>query len=140
MIVGMGTLNPDLPGFCQRQGIKGQVFWLSGNQMPGPGRKAAPNLGISREILVYELTTKEDATQHETFFTDIRTQLVATVISSDDGRFKVKLPPGQYSVFVKEPSGLFANLINTSGEINPVTVEPKKFTWLSITVDYEAVF
>lgn len=140
LILGMGILIPDQPGFCQRQGIKGQVFWLSGNQMPGPGRNTAPNLGISREILVFELTTTSDAIQQGTFFNDIKTRKVATVVSSNDGRFKVKLPPGRYSVFVKEPEGLFANLFNTSGEINPVTVEPKKFTWMSITVDYEAVY
>lgn len=135
-----GMLIPDHSGFCQRQGIRGQVFWLSGNQMPGPGREFAPNLGISREILIYEVTGRADAVQHETFFSDIRTQLVAKVVSDNDGSFKVKLPPGRYSVFVKEPSGLFANLFNTSGEINPVVVEPKKFTWMSITVDYEAVY
>lgn len=140
LIIGMGILIPDQPGFCQRQGIKGQVFWLSGNQMPGPGRKPAANLGISREIQIFELTTKADVVQHDTFFADIRTKKVATVVSDNDGRFKVKLPPGRYSVFVKEPQGLFANLFNTAGEINPVTVEAKKFTWLSITVDYEAVY
>ena len=140
LIFMAGILTPDQPGFCQRQGIKGQVFWLSGNQMPGPGRELAPNLGVSREILIYEATTKADVVQHETFFSDIKTRLVATVVSGNDGRFKVKLPPGRYSVFIKEPSGLFANLFNTSGEINPVVVEPKKFTWMSITVDYEAFY
>lgn len=138
--IGAGMLAPDQNGFCQRQGIKGQVFWLSGNQMPGPGRNVAPNLGIKREILIYEVATKADVTQHETFFTDIKTKLVATTLSDEDGRFKVKLPPGRYSVFVKEPSGLFANLFNTAGEINPVVVEPKKFVWMSITVDYEAAY
>lgn len=140
LIVMAGLLSPDQPDFCKRQGIRGQVFWLSGNQMPGPGREFAPDLGISREIHIYEVTTRTDAIQHETFFTDIKTRLVATVVSGNDGRFKVKLPPGRYSVFVKEPSGLFANLFNTSGEINPVVVEPKKFTWMSITVDYEAFY
>src|SRR5690606_3831684 len=140
LIFMAGLLSPDQPDFCKRQGIRGQVFWLSGNQMPGPGREFAPNLGISREIHIYEVTTRADAVQHETFFTDIKTRLVATVVSRNDGRFKVKLPPGRYSVFIKEPSGLFANLFNTSGEINPVVVEPKKFTWMSITVDYEAFY
>lgn len=127
-------------GLCQRQGIRGQVFWLSGNRMPGPGRSVTPGLGIKREIHVYEVATHEQAKQQDVFFSDIKTRLVATVMSDASGKFKVKLPPGKYSLFVKEPQGLFANLFSTSGEINPVVVEPKQFTWVSITVDYEAAY
>ncbi|HEX7014764.1 MAG TPA: carboxypeptidase-like regulatory domain-containing protein [Cyclobacteriaceae bacterium] len=129
-----------LPGMCQRQGIRGEVFWLSGNQMPGPNRDMAPGFGIKREVCIYEVATREQADQQDVFFSNVRTRLVATVTSDSNGRFKVKLPPGKYSVFVKEPQGLFANLFSTTGEINPVVVEPKKFTWVSITVDYEAAY
>jgi hypothetical protein len=125
---------------CQRQGIRGQVFWLSGNQMPGPGREVAPGLGIRREIHIYEVATRDQADHTDVFFSNIRTRHVATVVSDADGRFKVKLPPGRYSLFVKEPQGLFANLVSTSDEINSVVVEPRKFTWVSITVDYEAAY
>ncbi|MFO7256568.1 MAG: carboxypeptidase-like regulatory domain-containing protein [Bacteroidota bacterium] len=127
-------------GVCQRQGIRGQVFWLSGNQMPGPGRAVTPGLGIKREIHIYEVATRNQADQQEVFFSNIKTRHVATVVSDADGRFKVKLPPGRYSLFVKEPQGLFANLFSTSDEINPIVVEPRKFTWVSITVDYEAAY
>lgn len=129
-----------LPGLCQRQGIRGEVFWLSGNQMPGPGRSVSPGLGIKREIYIYEVATREMADMQEVFFSNVRSRHVATVMSDSDGKFKVKLPPGRYSLFVKEPQGLFANLFNTTGEINPVVVEPRKFTWVSITVDYEAAY
>jgi hypothetical protein len=129
-----------LPGICQRQGIRGEVFWLSGNQMPGPGRSIAPSLGIKREIHIYEVTTTDEANQQDVFFSNLKTRHVATVMSGSNGKFKVKLPPGRYSLFVKEPQGLFANLISANGEINPVVVEPKKFTWVSITVDYEAAY
>ena len=129
-----------LPGLCQRQGIRGEVFWLSGNQMPGPGRSVSPGLGIQREIYIYEVVTRDMADMQDVFFSNIRSRHVATVMSNTDGKFKVKLPPGRYSLFVKEPQGLFANLFNTTGEINPVAVEPRKFTWVSITVDYEAAY
>lgn len=139
LILAVFIADPAM-GLCQRQGIRGQVFWLSGNQMPGPGRSVDPGLGIKREIHIYEVATAEDVDQHEVFFTNIRTRHVATVTSDSKGKFKVKLPPGRYSLFVKEPQGLFANLFNTSGEIHPVVVEPRKFTWVSITVDYEAAY
>jgi len=128
------------PGMCQKQGIRGEVYWLNGNQMPGPGRSVAPGLGIKREIHIYEVATRDETEYQDVFFSDIKTRHVATVMSDTNGKFKVKLPPGRYSVFVKEPQGLFANLFSTSGEINPVVVEPRKFTWVSITVDYEAAY
>jgi hypothetical protein len=135
-----GFLLPGHPALGQKQGIKGEVFWLSGNQMPGPGQEMAPKLGAKREIYIYELTTLKDAEQHDTFFFDVKTKLIAKTLSRDDGRFKAKLPPGKYSLFIKEPKGLFANLFTRAGEINPVTVKVKKYTWISITVDYEATY
>ena len=125
----------------QHQGIKGQVFWLSGNQMPGPRTETAPTLGIQREIVIYKLTTLQETNQENTpFFSDIKTELVTKVQSKKDGSFKVKLPPGAYSIFIQEPKGLFANTLNANGEINRLDVNPKKYTWISITVDYEASF
>lgn len=125
---------------AQKQGIKGQVFWLSGNQMPGPGRESAPHLGIQREIHIYKPATPTDAEQQDGFFKEIKTEFVAKTLTKTDGRFKIKLPPGEYSVFTREPKGLFANLYDKDNRINIVVVKPKKFTWHVITVDYEAVY
>lgn len=125
---------------AQKQGIKGQVFWLSGNQMPGPGRESAPHLGIQREIHIYKPTTLADAEQQDGFFNEIKTEFVVKALTKADGRFKIKLPPGEYSVFTREPKGLFANLYDKDNRINIVLVKPKKFTWHVITVDYEAAY
>lgn len=125
----------------QHQGIKGQVFWLSGNQMPGPRTETAPTLGIQREVVIYKLTTLQETNQESApFFSDIKTELVTKVQGRKDGSFKVKLPPGVYSLFIREAKGLFANTFNANGEINRIEVEPKKYAWISITVDYEAAF
>ena len=129
------------PQACgQRQGVKGEVLWLSGNQMPGPGRSVSPGLGIKREIYIHKVATLQNTQQNAGFFTAINTELVATTTSREDGSFKVKLPPGTYSVLVKEPGGLFANLFDDMGRINPVIVKSNEFTWLTVTVDYEAAF
>ncbi len=125
---------------AQKQGIKGKVFWRSGNQMPGPGKVKLPDQGIVREIVIYTLVRIPEAKQTGVFFSDIKGEPVATVLSKADGSFKVKLPPGKYSVFVKESNGLFANLFDGDGNINPVTVKPKKCTWVTIAVDYEAAY
>lgn len=126
--------------FSQKQGLNGQVFWVSGNQMPGPEAVLSPNQGAVREILVYELTTLADATQVGPFFRDIKTKLVGTAQSKPDGTFKIKLPIGNYSVFTKERNGLYANLFDGQGNINPVAVRAGQYAWKTITIDYDVAY
>ena len=123
-----------------KEGIEGQVFWLSGNQMPGPGKSISPQYGVIREILVYKAATLKEVDQSDQFFNNVRTELVAKAMSKVDGSFKIKLPPGRYSVFTQEPKGLFANIIDQDGCVNCVEVRPKKYSWMTITVDYEAAY
>lgn len=132
-----------MPAFGQKklkQGIEGKVFWIEGNRMPGPEKKENPQEGVQREIFIYEATRLSDVKQQNGFFAQINTRLVLQTTSRADGSFKVKLPPGQYSVFVKEPQGLFANLFDGNNFINPVSVKPKEFTWLTIAIDYQAAY
>jgi hypothetical protein len=125
---------------AQKQGIKGQVFWLSGNQMPGPGAQRPAQQGIIREIHIYKIATTNDVVIENNYYSQVKTDLVAKVVSGTDGYFKVRLPPGEYSVFTMEPKGLFANMFDVNSRINPVIVKPKKFSWVTITVDYEAAY
>jgi hypothetical protein len=125
---------------AQKQGIKGQVFWLSGNQMPGPGKNSAPQQGIVREIHIYKVATMNDVVIEDNYYSQVKTELVAKVTSVRDGYFKVRLEPGEYSVFTVEPKGLFANMFDAQNRINPVIVKPNKFSWVTITIDYEAAY
>lgn len=124
----------------QKQGLQGQVFWVSGNQMPGPEAVLSPNQGAVREVLIYEITSISDATQVGPFFRDIKTKLVATTQSKPDGTFKVKLPVGSYSIFTRERNGLYANLFDNQGYINPVVVKAGQYAWKTITIDYDAAY
>ncbi len=123
-----------------KEGIQGQVFWLSGNQMPGPGKSISPQHGVTREIIVYKAATLKDVEQSDQFFNNVKTELVTKAMSKVDGSFKIKLPPGKYSVFTQEPKGLFANIIDKDGCVSCVEVRPKKYAWMIITVDYEAAY
>ena len=123
-----------------KEGIQGQVFWLSGNQMPGPGKSIPPQNGVAREIVVYKAVTLNDAEQSDQFFNNVKADLVTKAMSKPDGTFKIKLPPGKYSVFTQEQKGLFANIIDQDGCVSCVEVRPKKYTWMTITVDYEAAY
>ncbi|MBL7847207.1 MAG: carboxypeptidase regulatory-like domain-containing protein [Cyclobacteriaceae bacterium] len=129
-----------LSAYSQKQGLKGQVFWVSGNQMPGPEAVLSPNQGAIRDVLIYEITNVTDATQVGPFFRDIKTRLIATIQTKPDGTFKVKLPVGSYSVFTKERNGLYANLFDGKGYINPVVIKEGQWGWKTITIDYDAAY
>jgi len=123
------------------QGIKGQVLWISGNQMPQPDAMKPGRNGVQRELHVYELTTIDQASRSpEGLFTDIKTRLITKIVTKKDGSFKLRLPPGQYTLFVKEENGLFANRFDQNNAISPVIVSQKQFTWLPIKVDYKAAY
>lgn len=125
---------------AQKQGIKGKVVWISGNQMPGPGKKLDKGKGIEREILVYKPVAVQNAKQKDGFFTEINETLVTRIKSKADGSFCVKLPVGEYSIFTKEPDGLFASIYDDQGRINVITVEKKKFSEITLQLNYEATY
>ncbi|NJN41911.1 MAG: carboxypeptidase regulatory-like domain-containing protein [Flammeovirgaceae bacterium] len=122
--------------FLRKEGIRGKVYWISENQMPGPGQKRKPDLGIERELYIHDVTTIDQVEGKDGFYSSIQTPLVIKVMTKRNGTFKINLPPGTYSVFTKEPQGFYANLLDHNKQINPVTVHPRKFSWISITVDY----
>jgi hypothetical protein len=129
------------PALSQKQGIQGQVFWVSGNQMPSPDKKPlTPQQGAIREVHIYQAVTLDSVTRNGIFFKEIHGTLVAKIITDESGEFKVKLPEGKYSVFTLEKDGLFANLMDVNGCINCVNVSAKKFAWVTITIDYEAAY
>lgn len=118
-----------------RQGIQGQVFLVATALPDSSTIPQNPNAGIKREVAIYELTTLDMAVHKNGFFDSVPTTLVASMLSADDGSFRVKLPPGTYSVFVKERGALYANLFEQN-RINPVVVKPRQYTWVTITVEY----
>ncbi len=127
------------------QGIAGTVRWVEGNLMPAIGdstyierSKGAP---IQREIYIYKAIKIHDAEPKQgVFFQGIRSELIKKVTTDKDGKFKVILPPGKYSVFVMENEGLFANKYDGENYINPVTVNSGSFTEVEILINYKAYY
>jgi hypothetical protein len=117
-----------------RQGIQGQVFLVS-NTIVDSTAARSPNSGIKREIVIHELTTLDMAGHENGLFKYVPTSVITSIMSDDDGSFKIKLLPGTYSVFVKDGEGLYANLFDQN-RINPVVVKPKQYAWVTITIDY----
>jgi hypothetical protein len=124
----------------QKQGVQGTVLWLEGNQMPGFGNSRTPPKGISREILFYEPTRMDQAKYADGLYSDIQTKLIAKATSNKTGEFEVTLPDGEYSVFIQEPEGLFANTFDGNGRINVIEVKKGVYSKIKIQVNYKAAF
>lgn len=124
------------------QGIRGTVVFKSGNQMPGAGRTPPAGKPVRRELFVYEPTTMAQMkTRADGFYEAVQTNLVKRAWSDKQGRFRISLPPGQYSVLVKEPGkGLFANVFDGEMHAFPVEVKPGRFTTVSLEITYAAAY
>lgn len=123
---------------AQRQGVKGQLFWVNGNLISESKKKHIPQQGVTREIFVYDLATPSDVELDDGYFSKVHTKLVARGFCRSDGSFKIKLEPGRYSIFVKEDQGLYANIFDNENHISPITVEPKKYSWITISINYKS--
>jgi hypothetical protein len=121
----------------------GTVRELTGNHMPGPGaaRTGAGGKPVVRTVLVYPVMSL-DSVEQDTggFFTNVTAKPVATATSDKAGKFCVRLPAGQYSVLVREPKGLYANLFDTKNRINAVVITTGKTTTLPIVISHGASF
>lgn len=129
----------------KEQGIKGRITWLEGNQMPkisdAPIQtgvlKGEP---VVRTVQIFPLVNLADAKMENGLFQSIAAKPIAETTSNEKGEFKIKLPPGQYSVFTVEEDGLFANIFDQNGDIQPINIKKKKWSKLDIVINYKAFF
>ena len=108
--------------------------------MPGPGRAPSVPQPVKREIAIYNLTNVNEVKSNGAYFTGIKTVCVAKTSSNAKGYFEVALPAGQYSVFVVEKDGLYANSFNGKGSINAVEVLPDSLARKDIYISNKAAF
>jgi hypothetical protein len=122
------------------EGIKGRIEIWEGDFMP-PG-KGKVYYG-KKTVLVFEKTNLRDCQREEgnsTFYTNVNSRLIDSVVSDGDGYFSLSLPAGEYSLFVRERGLFYANLFDGDGFIFPVRVEKGKVTEVRIRIDYKATY
>ncbi len=125
------------------QGISGQVLWLEGNVMPTIGDNPSPRseaVPVKRVVHIHELTNFEEVVQDGALFSKVKSELIKTVETDDDGKFEVMLPVGNYSIFIEEEGGLFASMFDMNNNINPVEVLENEIVETVIKVDYKAAY
>jgi hypothetical protein len=126
----------------QTQGIEGHVYRISGNQMPSPDIKPTPPKGIKTTLYIFNLTNLNQTIRQDqsSFYSSIKTKLVKKVETDTNGYFKVKLPAGQYSLFVKKDTMFYANWFDGNNNIAPVQVLPQKLSKVEFRIDYDAYY
>lgn len=127
-----------------KQGICGTVLEQRGNHMPSPDdpRPAGNGQPVVRDILIFPLLNASQVDMGENgFISSVRqAKPVKTVKSDKAGKFCVSLSAGRYSVVVRDPKGLYANLFDTQNNIFPVTVETGRKQTVTVTISHSAVF
>src|SRR5580692_3980530 len=95
-----------------KQGIRGYVIELKGNQMPSPGRPPARGRGIPAEICIYALVnlSQVEPTPKACFYKAVHGRLIKTVRADSTGFFETSLETGRYSLFIRLGNLYFASL------------------------------
>lgn len=124
------------------QGISGIVTEATGNQMPMQDAPRPVSKGILTTVYIFEPTNTSQVTQQGTspIYTKISTKEVASVQTDSSGSFKIALPAGSYSVFVKYGNNYFANLFDQNNNIALFTVEEGKLTEVKLVVNKGASY
>lgn len=127
------------------QGIIGTITWIEGNQMPmmtedGKSDEKPSSTPIQRKVRVYPLIKFSDLKMEDGLFTGLAEKPITEVESDENGKYSIQLSPGRYSLFVVEENGLFANIFDGEGNVQPVTVKEDEWTLLDVVVNYKAVY
>lgn len=125
-----------------QQGLEGTVQIVKGNNMPSPDLPPTKPKPYPTTVYIHALTSVAQLTvlNKSGLNSAVLTPLIATVETDSTGHFRLELPPGQYSVFVKYKNGFYANWFNEKNQIGPSVVEEKKITQLNLLISAEASF
>lgn len=119
------------------QGIVGHVKMIQGNQMPPAITDGQP---VIRTVEVYELTNLDQVNGTPPLFDKINTTLIAKTETNKRGEFKISLPVGKYSVFIREKDQYFANRFDAQNIIQAIDVQQDTWSKMDITINYSASF
>ncbi len=121
--------------------VSGKVMFWAGNFMPGD---VTGIITPVRRTLFFFERTKEAVQAGRLwieFYSFVLSPFVNSTESSMEGDFSLRLPPGDYSVFVLEhPGEFYANLYDGLGHIWPVHVGSDQETVIRFDITYLAGF
>ncbi|MBN3582844.1 carboxypeptidase regulatory-like domain-containing protein [Algoriphagus aestuarii] len=140
ILIGMTYCKPYQP---EGQGLVGTITWLEGNMMPAiqDGEDPEKNAEkVERTVQIFPLTNVSDVKVENGLITSIATQKIKEVKTDGSGKYAIDLSPGRYTVVTVEEGGLFANIFDGEGNIQPITIKENEWTLLDIQINYKAFY
>lgn len=125
-------------------GVFGTVSSMEGNCMPVvlPGSNTCTHCPVKRTILIYAYTRNSQASPvagKPGFYQQVSTALIRELETDPQGFFQAELPPGQYSLFIRENGLLHASTSDMNGGLNPVNITSGRQK-NDLIMTYKAVF
>lgn len=118
--------------------LSGELRELVGDFMPSPDLpRNLSGMPLQARVAITPAVAAEG--KQTPFFKTLPARLLKEVKTDAKGKFRLRLPPGRYSVFVKLEEGWYANLIQ-DGLIQPVYLQKDSTTSITIKVTTKATF
>lgn len=142
LITSMGLFSCNTSKFPQ--GIKGRIRWIEGNQMPmiseNSNSKIIRPQGVIRNLLIFPQIHSQDIKIQDGLILLMDQIPVDSTWSKKNGKFKIRLPEGKYSLLTQEADGLFGNYYDAQGFLSPVTVSKNGWQKVEILINYKATY
>ncbi|MHB1327039.1 MAG: peptidase associated/transthyretin-like domain-containing protein [Gemmatimonadales bacterium] len=125
-----------------REGVWGQVSFWQGDFMPG-ACSGASITAVERIVYAFEPARLDQAVLNvppRRFWAELGSRIVDSTRSDRHGFYQMSLPPGRYSIVVREEGGYYANGFDEEGYISPAIVHPGQQTKWHLGITYEAVY
>jgi hypothetical protein len=138
----MSCITLTLLSGCSPKTIRltGVVWRVSGNQMPSPDMPTPSFAGYATRVYFFAPTRLKDARRAGPggFYSNIPSPLVAQATTDAKGRFRIRLAPGRYSMFIGKDSLYYANIFDGDGFLNPVVIARDGKRRIELKADWDA--
>ena len=117
-----------------KQGIRGCVYLIKGNQMPGPRSIVQSPRGISAAVYIFPLVNLSQAEQGKSasFYKAIHARPVKVAEADSTGYFEASLDTGVYSVFIKVGEYYYSGVRDQFDNLSPVKVYSSGQTYVEL--------
>jgi hypothetical protein len=125
----------------RNQGLQGTVYGVMGNQMPMKGAIQSGGKGVAVTVLIFAITNQSQTSESSNtgYYSTVNTQELARVKTNKEGYFKIALPIGKYSLFIKTDKGFYANLRDQFNNLAAFEVVAGEYTNVKLTLQNGAV-
>ena len=144
----VGCQDPPLPTDQGQRvtisnGVWGQVWFWEGDFLPGLCATGSIT-PVERTVYFYQPAAASDlrlvTVDQNTFIAEVRTALVDSARSDVNGFFQKVLPPGKYSVVIREGTLMYGSEYDSSGHLQALTVPVTGVVKRQLNILYEAYF